>query len=154
MNTNTDNQIITSADLQVAYMKLYSEMMKRLWNVNTVMHLANLEISIYKRFPDKEEMAKYMGLLESDIKDTFNTPDDPDAKSLKKKFELLSSKIDDFSSDTGYDIYSVTSNKDIPDIGESEESEEIEEVEESVGPKKKKIKIADITITPVTESEE
>lgn len=139
----TDTKITTSTDIQVAYVKFYSKMMNYLWDINTVMNLAHLEIAIYKRFPSKDEMEKYIELIGSDIRDTLRDSDNPESSDFKKAYDLLKSKIESFDDNSGCDIYSVTSNSDIPDIEESEETEEVDEVEE---PKKKKIKIADISI--------
>ena len=148
--TKDVNEIITSSDIQVAYTKLYACMMNYLWDFNTVKNLANLEIAIYKRFPDKEEMEKYINLLEHDIDDTFNNPEYSDSEDFKKRFNVLKDYIENYD-DTGYDIYTVESRLDLDAIkGEAEEvdSEEAnifdEGVVESGESKKKKFKIGKI----------
>lgn len=99
-------EIITSQDIQNDYAKFYPYMMKHLWDLRTVMDLANLEIAIFKIFPDKEEMQKYFEVLAIDIKDTFNDEDDPDYKEFQKVFNTLKEDIELYE-DVGYEIFRI-----------------------------------------------
>lgn len=99
-------EIITVKDIQGAYLQFYPCIMQYLWDMKTVQCLANLEISIYKAFPDKEEMQKYVNELESYIRDTYNNEEDVNAADFKKTFEHLKSYIEQYE-DIGYDIYHV-----------------------------------------------
>lgn len=108
-------QITTSTDIQNAYLKFYPFMMQYLWDINTVINLANLEISIYKRFPNKEEMEKYIDLLEKAIKDTYKDEELLNNKDFKKAFEHLKSYIQDYDN-TGFEIYNMVPNLDVAKI--------------------------------------
>lgn len=107
---SSEREVITSQDLQNAYIKFYPFMMKFLWDIDTVMHLANLEISIYKRFVDIDEITRNMNLIESDIRETYK--DDPE---FKKAFDYLKDCVDIYE-ESGYDIYRVAENINVEDI--------------------------------------
>ena len=138
-------EVIISSDIQNAYIKFYSSMMQYLWDIETVMNLAKLEIAIYKRFPDKEEMEKYIEAIERDIRDTINDSENPDSKEFKKRFEVLRDYIESFEN-PGLEIWSMNP------IKEVESSEEIEEITEEK-PEKKKIKIGKIEVKSVEDNE-
>ena len=96
-------------------MAFYPFMMQYLWDLKTVMDLANLEIAIFQRFPNKEDMEKYIEALEYDILDTFKDEDDEASTDFKKTFETLKSNIFDFEN-PGYDIYKVDEAVSVEDI--------------------------------------
>jgi len=148
--------VITSSDIQSAYTRFYTYMMKYLWDINTTMDLAKLEIAIYKRFPDQDEMKECLYRLEKDIDDTYRDEDDPNSKDFKKKFEVLKDYIEKYNT-PGFDIYRVEPELDLDEIkGESEEAHDDENIfdEENIGElevkeepekqTKKKIKIGKI----------
>lgn len=116
---SSERDYITSQDIQNAYLKFYPNMMQYLWDMKAVMNLANLEIAIYQRFPDKEEMLKYANMLERDIQDTYRDDEDLDCVEFKKSFEQLKSYIEDYE-DVGYDVYRVPEKIEAPKEEENE----------------------------------
>jgi hypothetical protein len=79
------------------------------------MNLANLEIAIFKRFPDKEEMENHLRLLETDIQDTIREAKRQDDEEFEKTFDKLKSSIENFN-DNGYDIYQIEQKLDLSSI--------------------------------------
>ena len=132
--------VITSQDIQNSYINLYYFMMDYLWDLKVVKELANLEIAIYKRFPDKDEMSNCLHKLHYDIQNTYNELADDGEGDFKKYYEALDSAIEDFDPNSGYKIYTVAA------VLDPEEILEEGEVKESVEPEKKKINIKDIDI--------
>lgn len=108
-------KVITSMDIQNAYIKFYSYMMQYLWDLNTVMNLAKLEIAIYKRFPKKEEMQQYIDLLEKDIYLTYDNEEALNSTDFKKSFEHLKQYIEDYE-ESGLEIYAMVPNIDVDKI--------------------------------------
>lgn len=117
------SEIITAKDIQGAYLQFYPNIMQYLWSMKVVTTLANLEIAIYKAFPDKDEMERYLNSLEIEIRDTFNDEEDPKAEAFKKSFEHLKNYVESYK-DLGYDIYNVPSITSIDDIKNASEPEE------------------------------
>ena len=118
--------MITSSDIQVKYEKLYEFLMGFLWEFQVVQSLANLEIAIFKRFPDKEEMLKYLTELNRGISYTYNDLADDDKVEFKEAYEDLEVAINDFDGETaGCELYSVEEVIDSPDdvVDASEEIE-------------------------------
>lgn len=127
-------EVITSQDLQNDYIKFYKYMMQYLWDMKVVMNLANLEISIFKRFPDKEEMQKYVETIEPEIRDTFKVQEDLDSGEFRTAFETLKTDIENFE-DIGHDIFTVEQAIDVHEIlGEDDEDK----------PEKKTIRVSKI----------
>jgi hypothetical protein len=92
--------------------------------------LANLEIAIFKRFPDKEEMLKYLTELNRGISYTYNDLADDDKADFKEAYEDLETAINDFDGETaGCELYSVEEVIDSPDdvVDASEEIETSDE---------------------------
>lgn len=118
----SEREIITAKDIQSAYLQFYPCMMKYLWNMKVVTNLANLEIAIYKAFPDKEEMQKYADSLDIEIRDTYNNEEDVNAEELKKTFDHLKSYIESYE-DIGCDLYAIATTSDIEDIKDDDESD-------------------------------
>lgn len=104
--TSTTSDAINSQDIQNVYMKFYTFMMQYLWNLDVVKNLANLEISIFQRFPDKEEMEKHLNALELQIKDTMKDEENPENKDFLESFETLKEYIQEYT-DNGYEIYNL-----------------------------------------------
>ena len=104
--TSTTAETINSQDIQNVYMKFYTFMMQYLWNLDVVKNLANLEISIFQRFPDKEEMEKCLNALELQIKDTMKDEENPENKDFLESFETLKEYIQEYT-DNGYEIYNL-----------------------------------------------
>lgn len=112
---------ITSSDIQVRYEQLYTFLMEYLWEFKVVQALANLEISIFKRFPDKDEMSRNLQTLKRDISLTYNELDDNDEPDFKDAFEKLEEAIDAYDN-AGCELYSVQEVIDDPeDVEASEE---------------------------------
>lgn len=118
--------MITSADIQVKYEQLYEFLMDFLWEFQVVQSLANLEIAIFKRFPDKDEMLKYLRELNRSISYTYNDLADDDKTEFKEAYEDLEEAIEGFDGETaGCELYSVEEVIDSPDdvVDASEEIE-------------------------------
>ncbi|MBO4542796.1 MAG: hypothetical protein J5725_06385 [Bacteroidales bacterium] len=111
--TNSDS-VITSADLQIKYEHLYKFLMDFLWEFPVVQSLANLEIAIFKRFPDKDEMLKCIHELKRNISYTYNELAQADDTEFKDTMEDLESAIEDYE-DPGCELYSVAEVIDSPD---------------------------------------
>ena len=108
--------MITSADIQVKYEQLYEFLMDFLWEFQVVQSLANLEIAIFKRFPDKDEMLKYLRELNRSISYTYNDLADDDKTEFKEAYEDLEEAIERFDGETaGCELYSVEEVIDSPD---------------------------------------
>jgi len=118
-------EVLTSQDLQNDYIDFYKCMMNHLWDMKVVTNLANLEIAIFKRFPDKEEMEKYINLLEPDIRDTLKAEEDVDSGEFRKSFEVLKTDIENFE-EIGYDIFAIEQAIDVQKILGEDSSDEDE----------------------------
>lgn len=121
----TKKEVLTSQDLQNDYIDFYKCMMNHLWDMKVVTNLANLEIAIFKRFPDKEEMEKYINLLEPDIRDTLKAEEDVDSGEFRKSFEVLKTDIENFE-EIGYDIFAIEQAIDVQEILGEDSSDEDE----------------------------
>lgn len=103
------NNIITSIDIQNAYQKLYVFLMGYLWDYKVVEALANLEISCYKTFPDKDEMLKYLDELRKGIQATYNELSKEDEPEFEKACTRLANAIENYMPDSALvEIYSVS----------------------------------------------
>ena len=99
---------ITSSDIQVKYEQLYQFLMDFLWEFQVVQALANLEIAIFKRFPEKDEMLKCLKELNHSISYTYNELAEDDKSEFKEAYEKLETAINDFDEETaGCELYSV-----------------------------------------------
>ena len=108
------NTVITSSDIQVRYEQLYKFLMDFLWEFPVVQQIANLEIAIFKRFPDKDEMLKCLRELHTAVSYTYNELDQADESEFKETFDRLETAINDYE-DAGYGLYSVEELIDDPD---------------------------------------
>ena len=143
--------MITSSDIQVKYEKLYEFLMDFLWEFQVVQSLANLEISIFKRFPDKDEMLKYLTELNRSISYTYNDLADEDKAEFKEAYEDLETAINDFDGETaGCELYSVEEVIDSPD-------DVVDAADDMLAPtvegEKRKFKIGDIKKTTGEEAD-
>ena len=100
------NTVITSSDLQVKYEKLYKFLMNFLWEFAVVQDLATLEIAIFKRFPDKDEMLNALRDLNFDISHTYTELAEDDDVEFKEAYEDLEEAINEFEN-PGCELYSV-----------------------------------------------
>ena len=112
--------IITSSDIQVKYEHLYKFLMDFLWEFRVVQALANLEIAIFKRFPDKDEMSRCLRLLNQEIRSTYNELSRDDEPEFKEAYEELEEAIEDYE-DPGCELYSVEEVVDDPEDIEAAE---------------------------------
>ena len=139
--------LVTSSDIQVQYEKLYKFLMEFLWEFTTVQALANLEIAVYKRFPDKEEMEQCLRDLKREISYTYNEMAEDDDEEFKEAFDDLEAAIEDYDEEnTSCELYAVEEVIDNPtDVRSSDEiNSDIE---------KRKFKIGDIKHTTKEERE-
>ena len=109
-----DKDVITSSDIQVQYEKLYKFLMEYLWEFTTVQALANLEIAIFKRFPDKDEMLRCLRNLKQVISYTANELAEDDEVEFKEAIEDLENTIDAYD-EAGCELYCVEELIDDPD---------------------------------------
>jgi hypothetical protein len=105
---SSDDAVVTSSDIQVKYEQLYKFLMEFLWEFNVVQDLANLEMAIFKRFPDKEEMENCLRRLNQSISYTYNELSEDDEVEFKDAFEALETAIDNYDEEkTGCELYAV-----------------------------------------------
>lgn len=84
--------MLNYVELQTCYVDLYTELRKYIWDFPTVEKLANLEISVYKTFPDIEEVRRHLVALTQDVKHVFN--EDPELKLAIDKFTETIDSVD------------------------------------------------------------
>lgn len=108
------NTVITSSDIQVKYEKLYKFLMQFLWEFKVVQDLANLELAVFKRFPDKDEMMNCLRILKTSISYTYNEMAEDDDEDFKLAVEGLEEAIENYE-DPGCELYSVEEVIDSPD---------------------------------------
>lgn len=92
----SDEIMISAKHLQRDYNKLYKELRRIIWPYSVVEMIANLEIAIYKSFPDMEEVKRCYSTLKRACFRYIK-----DDEELETAFEKLSETIED-----GPDIYS------------------------------------------------
>ena len=112
--TSSDD-LVTSSDIQVKYEQLYKFLMDFLWEFNTVQDLANLELAIFKRFPDKEEMLNCLKLLKQRISYTYNELSEDDETEFEDAVNALEDAINNYDEEnTSCELYSVEEVIDAP----------------------------------------
>ena len=84
--------MISGNELQNAYIDLYSELRRYIWSYQDVRTLANLEIETFKRFPDIDQVRKYLNLMEMSAR--FVTNDDEDVMLAFQDFKDVLDSID------------------------------------------------------------
>lgn len=135
--------IITSSDIQAKYEKLYTFLMGFLWEFKTVQALANLELAIFKRFPDKEEMLKTFRNFKNEVVYTYKQLSEEDQNEFEEAADALGQAIEDYE-DTGCELYGVEEYVAAPeDVAASEDIDVPEE--------KRKFEIGDIKKTTAEE---
>ena len=137
--------VVTSSDIQVKYEQLYKFLMDFLWEFTVVQSIAYLELAIFKRFPDKDEMLQRLNDLKRSISYTYNELERDDEVDFKKAVEDLEQAINDYE-DPGCELYRVEEVVDSPeDIAASDD------LNAPVG--KRKFKIGNIKKTTKEERE-
>ena len=81
--------MIQTTDLQRCYVRLYKSLMHYIFDFDTVLALADLEISSYRIFPDMDEVSKNLNKLKSQLRYLGLTDDKDLNKALDKFDELL-----------------------------------------------------------------
>ena len=109
-----EESIITSSDIQVKYEQLYQFLMDFLWEFRVVQSIANLEIAIFKRFPDKDEMLRCLRELKLEISYTYNELEKDDEVEFKEAVDDLEDAINNYD-EPGCELYSVEEVIDDPD---------------------------------------
>lgn len=118
-----EDTAITSSDIQVKYEQLYSFLMNYLWEFQVVQALAELEIAVFKRFPDKDEMSRCLRTLRHSISSTYNDLNENDEPEFKDAYEELEEAIENYD-ESGCELYSVQEVIDDPeDMGEGIEAD-------------------------------
>ena len=149
--TSSDSAI-TSSDIQVRYEQLYEFLMDFLWEFPVVQAIANLEIAIFKRFPDKDEMIRALAELKRNISATYNELEtEDDEAEFKETFEALEEAINDFDPEhAGCELYGVEAVIDDPD-DVVDASDDVNTPETEI--EKRKFKMGDIQKTTKEERE-
>lgn len=93
--------MISSLRIQSAYVDLYTQVRKYIWDFSTVEKLADLEVSVYRAFPDIDEVSRCFDKLRFDLKS--KEKDDEDLKKACDKFK----SILDSDTETYIKIYQV-----------------------------------------------
>lgn len=93
--------MISSLRIQSAYVDLYTQVRKYIWDFATVEKLADLEVAVYKTFPSMEDVSKCFDKLRSDLKS--KEKDDEDLKNACDKFK----QVIDSDSETYFKVYQV-----------------------------------------------
>ena len=130
--------MVPATKLQSLYNKLYIQLRKYIWDFKTVEDLADFEISVYRRFPDKEDIEKVFYRLKRDITTSDIYREDDDLKYAVEAFENQLDETDQFYADldTFREVVNTNENDDSEEQEESEDSEfteddfRVEEIEE------------------------
>lgn len=118
------DSVITSTDIQNRYQKLYTYLMDFLWDFDVFEKIADLEISIYDTFPDKDNMLKCLKELQYEIKDTYEDLAENDDPGFEDAFKALQKSIDDYNPDNALvELYSVEQSVELPDDTDEEDTE-------------------------------
>lgn len=116
--------MVPATKLQSLYNKLYIQLRKYIWDFKTVEDLADFEISVYRRFPDKEDIEKVFYRLKRDITTSDIYREDEDLKYAVEAFENQLDETDQFYAD-------LDTFREVVDTNENDDSEEQEESEDS-----------------------
>lgn len=79
-----------SAEIQNAYNKFYTQMRNYIWDFKTIDLLADLEIGIYRRFPNVEEVKRVLEKLRSKIDKVMVNDED-----FQKAYDRLQKVLSD-----------------------------------------------------------
>lgn len=80
--------MISSNDIQVAYVNLYKQLRKYIWDYDIVEKLADLEILVYNRFPDMDSVKRKFEAFKLDLREVAS-----DDEELSKAIEAFESAI-------------------------------------------------------------
>lgn len=108
--------------LQSLYNKLYIRLREYIWDFKTVETLADLEVSVYRRFPSKEEVEKYFYRLKKDIMSAEVYREDEDLQNAVINFENQLDDTDQFYAE-------LTTFREVVDTDENDNQEELEDTE-------------------------
>ena len=76
--------MVSAKKLQNQYIKLYEQFRKYLWPFETVRYIAELEETVYKRFPDINYIRNVLRFLESDMRGELK-----DDEEFKTEFDKM-----------------------------------------------------------------
>lgn len=134
--------MIAAAIIQSAYNDLYKQLRNYIWEYETVVKIANLEVASYMAFPDIDDIRRAYSELKSDVTSSDVWSDD---KELQKSMDRFEEKLDgadqifyglsvpkEIVDNQGSDeVISTTTEPDEPDEDESIEEDTYEDQEES-----------------------
>lgn len=134
--------MIAAAIIQSAYNDLYKQLRNYIWEYETVVKIANLEVASYMAFPDIDDIRRAYSELKSDVVSSDIWSDD---KELQKSMDRFEEKLDgadqifyglsvpkEIVDNQGSDeVISTTTEPDEPDGDESIEEDIYEDQEES-----------------------
>lgn len=124
--------MIAAAIIQSAYNDLYKQLRNYIWEYETVVKIANLEVASYMAFPDIDDIRRAYSELKSDVVSSDVWSDD---KELQKSMDRFEEKLD------GADqiFYGLSVPKEIVDnqgsdevISTTTEPDEDESIEEDI----------------------
>ena len=84
--------MISSRDIQNSYINLYRNLRNYVWEFHTVELLAELEIAVYKSFPDIDEIRNIFNHLYQDVRDVMRN--DEDLRDSVESFKSIISQKD------------------------------------------------------------
>lgn len=133
--------MIAAAIIQSAYNDLYKQLRNYIWEYETVVKIANLEVASYMAFPDIDDIRRAYSELKSDVTSSDVWSDD---KELQKSMDRFEEKLDgadqifyglsvpkEIVDNQGSDeVISTTTEPDEPDEDESIEEDTYEDQEE------------------------
>jgi hypothetical protein len=109
-----------------------------LWEFEVVQDIANLEIAIFKRFPDKEEMLQCLHTLNQHISYTYKDLSQEEQTEFEESVKELEEAIENYDEEnTGCELYAVEEVIDTPEKVKASDGIEAPEG-------KRKFKIGDI----------
>ena len=81
--------MLNSSDIKLAYNELYKVMRNYIWDYNTVVDLANLEVESYTTFPDVDNLKRLYNILFQDILSMYHEDEE-----LRDAFDEYSETLD------------------------------------------------------------
>lgn len=138
-------EFILPEDIQVKYQKLYTIMRDYIWEFDVVKALAQLEVSVYQKFPNKEDMQNNLETLDVSIRDTYSELSQADDEAFQKAYEQLESYIEQYDETRGCEIYSVVEVPTDIDIDSTDDADANDSTSDSG---KRKFTFGDITKEP------
>ena len=79
--------MIAAAILQSAYKDLYTKLRNYIWDYETVVKIADLEVATYMAFPDIDNIRRAFSKLSVDIKDSDIYSDDEELQQALDEFD-------------------------------------------------------------------